>query len=123
MSSTCHKNLSQSCRDGQPCDEVFLECGNGAFGSIDAMVVERDKVNVCVVGFDGCFHCLSAFFVYNVEGGLVSAGCKGGKNIGKGGNHGSIFLGGHSINKDGIEVINVHNKDVLHGFEGDDLNF
>jgi hypothetical protein len=29
--------------------------------------------------------------------------CKGSKNIGKGGNCGSIVLGGYSANKDGIE--------------------
>ena len=49
-----------------------------------------------------------------------SAGCKGGENIGEGGNHGSIVLGGHSTNKNGVEVINVCNKDVLHGFKGGD---
>ncbi len=51
-------------------------------------------------------------------GGLVSEGCKGGKNIGEGTNHGSIILGGLSVDKDGVEVINVCNKDVLHGLEG-----
>ncbi len=56
-------------------------------------------------------------WVSDVEGWLVSVGCKGGKNIGEGSNHGSVVHGGHSTNKDGIEVINVCNKDVLHGFE------
>jgi hypothetical protein len=60
--------------------------------------------------------------VYNwlmteVEGGLVSTGCKGGKNFGEGSNHSSIVLGGHSRNKDDIEVIDVCQKYVLHGFE------
>ncbi len=35
--------------------------------------------------------------------------CKGGENIGEGSNHGSIVFGGHSTNKDGIEVISVCN--------------
>ncbi len=56
----------------------------------------------------------------NFESGLVSAGCKGGENVGEGGNHGSVILGGHSVNKDGVEVIDVCNKDVLHGFKGAD---
>ncbi len=42
---------------GQSCDEVFLKCGDGAFGSIDAVVVVRDKVNVHFFGFDLCCHC------------------------------------------------------------------
>ncbi len=41
---------------GQPQNEVFLECGNGAFGSIDAVVVGGDKVDVHFVGFDVGFH-------------------------------------------------------------------
>jgi hypothetical protein len=32
----------------------------------------------------------------------------------------ALFFGGHSTNKDGVEVINVCIKDVLHGFEGED---
>ncbi len=41
---------------GQPRNEEFLECGNGTFGSIDAVVVGRDKLNAHFVGFDVCFH-------------------------------------------------------------------
>ena len=37
---------------GQTPNEVFLECGNGTFGSVDLVVVRRDKVNVYLVGFD-----------------------------------------------------------------------
>ncbi len=47
-------------------------------------------------------------------------GSEGSKNICKGGNHGSIILGGHSANKDDVAVINACNKDVLHGLEGAD---
>ncbi len=47
-------------------------------------------------------------------------GCVGGKNIGEGGNHGSIVLGGHSTHKDGVELIHVCSEDVLHEFEGAD---
>jgi hypothetical protein len=49
-----------------------------------------------------------------------AAGCKGGKNFGEGGSHGSIILGGHSTNKDGMEVIDVRYEYLLHGFEGVD---
>ncbi len=41
---------------GQTRDEVFLECGNDTFGSIDAVVVRRDKINVHLVGFDAGFY-------------------------------------------------------------------
>jgi hypothetical protein len=47
-------------------------------------------------------------------------GCEGGKNLGESSNHGSIVLGGHSTHKFGIEVVDVRNKYVLHGFEGAD---
>ncbi len=40
--------------------------------------------------------------------------------FGEGGNHGSIVLGGHSVHKYGVEVIDVRNKYLLHGFEGAD---
>ncbi len=43
---------------GQSCNEVFLECGNGVFSSIDVVVVGRDKVNVHFFGFDVHFHCI-----------------------------------------------------------------
>jgi hypothetical protein len=42
---------------GQPRNEMFLECGNGAFGSIDMVVVGGDKVNVHFFGYDVGFHC------------------------------------------------------------------
>ncbi len=59
--------------------------------------------------------------VHNVEGGLLAAGCEGGKNFGECGNHGSIFPGGeHSTHKDGIEIVDVRHEYVLHGFEGAD---
>ncbi len=102
---------------GQTPNEVFLECGNGTFGSVDLVVVRRDKVNVYLVGFDVHFYHPWTFVVRNIEGGLVAAGCEGGKNFGEGGNHGSIVLGGHSRHTDGIEVVDVRHKYVLHGFE------
>ncbi len=45
-------------------------------------------------------------------------GCEGGKNFGESGNHGSFVLGGYSTHKYGVEVVDVSNKYVLHGFEG-----
>ncbi len=73
------------------------------------MVVGRDKVNVHFFGFNVRFHHFLAFIVCGIEDGLVSTSCEVGENIGEGGNHGSIVLGWHSANKDGVEVINVCN--------------
>ncbi len=42
------------------------------------------------------------------------------RNFGESGNHGSVVLGGYSMNKYGIEIVDVCNKYVLHGFEGVD---
>jgi hypothetical protein len=42
------------------------------------------------------------------------------RNFGESGNHGSVVLGGHSMNKYGIKIVDVCNKYVLHGFEGVD---
>ncbi len=61
-----------------------------------------------------------SILVCDIEGWLVPTGCEGAENIGEGGNNGSIVLGGHSANNNGVEVINVCNKDTLHGFEGAD---
>ncbi len=44
-------------------------------------------------------------------------GCEGGKNFGESCNHGSIVLGGHSMHKYGVEVVDVCSKYELHGFE------
>jgi hypothetical protein len=46
--------------------------------------------------------------------------CKVGTNIGKGIDHGGIVIGGHGSDKDSIEVIDVRNKNLLHGLEGVD---
>ncbi len=51
---------------------------------------------------------------------MIIAGSEGGENGGEGVNHGAIVLGGHGADKDGVEVINVGHKNILHRPEGAD---
>ncbi len=50
----------------------------------------------------------------------MAAGCEGGKNFCEGGNLGNVVLGGHSMHNDGVEVVDLCHKYVLHEFEGAD---
>ncbi len=45
---------------------MFLESTDGAFGSVDAMIVSRDQLDFHFVGLDVLFDCLGAFIVHDV---------------------------------------------------------
>ena len=99
---------------GKRRDEVFFECCDGALGSIDSMVVGGDKVNVHVIFSNVCRDGFGAFVVHHVERGVIVAGSKSGKDVGECVDHGAIVLGGHGANKDGVEVIDIRHKNILH---------
>jgi hypothetical protein len=44
---------------------MFLESTDGAFGGIDTMIVQRDQLDVHLVGSDVLFDCLGAFIVHD----------------------------------------------------------
>ncbi len=73
-----------------------------------------DKVDVHVILADVRSDNFGAFVVHHVECGVILACGKSGKDISEGIDHGAIVLGGHSMHKDGIEVIHIGNKNILH---------
>jgi hypothetical protein len=99
---------------GKGRDEVLLESCDGAFGRVYSVIVGRYKVDVHFVAPDVGFDCLGALVVHDIERRRVSSGVEGREDVGKGGNHRSIVLGGHGADKDSIEVINIGHKYVLH---------
>ncbi len=104
---------------------VLVNCGEGrnkmlfegcdrAFGHVYSVIVGWDKMDVHVVASDVGFDCLGAFVVHDIECGRISTGVEGYKDVFESGNHCSIILGWHNADKDGIEVINIGHKHVLH---------
>ncbi len=99
---------------------MFLESGNGPFRSIDLVVVGGDKLNVHPVGTDVFFYGLGTFVVHDVEGRLIVSHPEYGEDLGEGSNHGGVSAGRHWSDNDGVEVIDICHKDVLHVLEGPD---
>jgi len=78
------------------------------------MVVGGDKVNVDVILVNVRRDGLGAFVIHYVQCGVIVAGGESGEDVGEGVDHGAIILGGHGVHKDGIEAVNICNKNVLH---------
>ncbi len=96
---------------------MLFEGRNHAFGRVYSVIVGGEEVDVHVVSLDVGFDCLGAFVVHDIERGRISTGVEGREDVFGSGNHCSIILGWHSADKDGIEVINVGHKHVLHNAE------
>ena len=105
---------------GEPRGEVFLESCDSTLGGVDSMVVGGDKVNIHIIFVNVCLDGFGTFVVHHVERGVIIAGGKGGKDVSEGGDHGAIILGGHCTHKDGIEVVDICHKNILHRPEGAD---
>ena len=72
-------------------------------------------MDVHIVAPNVGFNCLGAFVVHDIEHGRISTGgVEGHEDVFEGGNHRSIILGWHGMDKDGIEVINICHKHILH---------
>ncbi len=84
------------------------------------MIVRRDQLDFHLVGLDVLFDCLGAFIVHGIYCRLVVLSSKNIEDFCEGGDEGWIGLGKHWADDDGVEVIDVHNEDVLHIFEGPD---
>ncbi len=97
---------------------MLFESCNHAFGSIDPVIVGWDEVDVHMVALDVCFNSLGAFIVHNVEHGCKPMGIEVGKNVRECCNHDTIGFGRHGMDKDGIQVVNVCHKNILHFVEG-----
>ncbi len=51
---------------------------------------------------------------------MIIARGKSCEDLGEGVDHGTIILGGHAAHEDGIEIIYIRNKNILHRLEGAD---
>ncbi len=99
---------------------MFLESTDGPFCGVDAMIVRRDQLDFHLVETDVLFDCLRAFIIHDVWCRLVVPSSKNIEDVCEGGYEGCVGLGRHWVGDDGIEVIDIHNKDVLHILEGPD---
>ncbi len=91
---------------------MFFESSNGMFGGIDTMVMWRDQLNCHPVGVDVLLNRFGAFVVHDVQCWPVVPSRQNSKDFIEGGNEGGISARGHWVDNDGVEVIDVGNKDV-----------
>jgi hypothetical protein len=81
------------------------------------MVMWRDQLNCHPVGADVLLNHFGAFAVHDVQCWLVVPSMQNSKDFVEGGNEGGVSARGHWADNDGVEVIDVGNKDVSHVFE------
>ncbi len=93
---------------------MLFEGRDRAFGRVYSVIAGGDEVDVHVVSPDVGFECLGAFVVHDIEPECISTGVEDREDVFQSGNHCFIILGWHGADKDGIEVINVGHKHVLH---------
>ena len=55
---------------GQSCNEVFLKCRNGSFGSVDMMVVWGKELNANLLRPDICLDCGITLIIHHVQAGM-----------------------------------------------------
>ncbi len=96
---------------------MFFESSDGLFGSVDTMVMWRDQLDHHPVGTDVLLNHFGAFIVHDIQCWLVVPSTQNSKDFGEGGNEGSVSARGHWADNDGVEVIDVGNKDVNHVLE------
>jgi hypothetical protein len=104
------------CGEGR--NKMLLESCNCTFGCVYPVIVGWDKVDVYMVALDMCFNGLGEFIVHYVEHGHIPVGVDVSKNFCERYNHGIIGFGRHGMDKDGIKVVNVHHKHILHVVKG-----
>jgi hypothetical protein len=68
------------------------------------------------VGVEVLLNRFGAFIVHDVQCWLVVPSTQNSKDFGKGSNEGGVSAGGHWVDNDGVEVIDVGNKDLNHVF-------
>ncbi len=93
---------------------MLFEGPDCAFGHIYSVIVGGDEVDVHVVAPDVGFNCLEALVVHDIECGCISMGVECCEDVFESGNHCAICPGWYGADKDGIEVVNISHKHVLH---------
>ena len=89
---------------------MFFEGANGTFGSIAAMVVRWDQLNLHLVLFDAFLSGLGAFIIHDVEHRLVLPCLQNVEDFREGGNEGCVGEVWHWADDDGVKAINVCTK-------------
>ncbi len=96
---------------------MFFESSDDLFGGIDTMLMWRDQLNCHPVGADVLLNRFGAFVVHDIQCWLVVRITKHSKDFVEDSNEGVVSAHGHWVDNDGVEVIDVGNKDVNHVFE------
>jgi hypothetical protein len=93
---------------------VFFKCGNGTFSGVDMVVMWWDQLDDHLVGSDVLLNCLGALVVHHVQCRLVIASTDYCKHFGEDSNEQGVSVGWHWSHNDGIKVIAIWDKDILH---------
>ncbi len=91
---------------------MFFESSDGLSGSVDTIVMWRDHLDHHPVDADVLLNCFGAFVVHDVQCWLVVPSMQNSKDFGEGGNEGGVSAQCHWADNDGIEVIDVGNKEM-----------
>ena len=96
---------------------MFFEGDDGTFGCIDAMVVWWDQLFLHLVLFDVFLSGLGTFVIHDVEHRRVLLCLQNVEDFREGGDEGCVGAVWHWAGDDGVKVITVCNKTVLHILE------
>ncbi len=96
---------------------MLFESSDGSFGGVDMMVMWRYQLDHHCVGADVLLNHFRAFVVHDVQCWLALPSTQNSNDFIEGGNEGGISARGHWADNDGVEVIDVGNKDINHVLE------
>ena len=92
---------------------MLCPCLYHSFGSIDAVIVWVDELNVCFCGAYVFFYCLAALIVHDVEFWLETTVCEVFIHFTEGSGQGFVCLIFEWVNQDGIAAVFVCHKLVF----------
>ncbi len=96
---------------------MFFEGADGTFSGIDAMVVRWDQLNLHLVFVDVFLNGLGAFVIHDVEHRLVLPWLQNVEDFHENSDEGCVGEVWHWVDKYGVKVINVCDKNVQHILE------
>jgi hypothetical protein len=96
----------------------FFKRGDGLFSGVDTVVMQWDQLDVHLIGLEVLLNHLGALVVHHVQCWLVIVSTDYRKHFGEGIDEQGISVGWHWLHDDGIKVVDVRDKDILHVLEG-----
>jgi hypothetical protein len=96
---------------------MLFEHGDGTFSRINTVVVQRDKLYTHFVGADIFIDGLGTLIVHHVQCGLVVARAEDGKYLREGGDERGVSAAWHGLHDDGVDIVDVRHKNILHIFK------